>query len=100
MPIYEFQCACGHSEEKVIPIAKYSPRLYPKHCGKPMEPVITGGIGTKIARDLQYPYENISLPFKYDKNGQMIRPIVQSKKHEDDICAGAWNGEEWRRNQI
>ena len=37
MPIYEHQCECGYTEEKILPLSADNP----SHCGVPMKRLIS-----------------------------------------------------------
>lgn len=58
---------------------------------------IGGGLVVPGCR-AQYPYYNWQLPLKPGQTPG--EPNVLSKAHEDEICAGAYDGDRWERNQL
>jgi phage FluMu protein Com len=102
---YDWRCANGHRWTRTMTRAAFVDLEHrcPK-CKAIGTKDVSAGMA-KVAREMQYPYVNTQLPFKYvrDRNGkviQTIKPVIENAKQEREYAAGAWNGEKWLINQL
>jgi len=74
----------------------------PKCKAPTFERQISGGViaDAKIRANAQYPYVSRRLPLRMKncKHDAYGHPIIESQKHEREICAGAGNGDRFVRD--
>ena len=72
MPLYDFECECGWSDELILKLSEYSPTIKCPQCGGEAKQVILRGHGASLREWPVWLGEN--------KEGHRIRSALQSSR--------------------